>query len=149
MLTQGQIHLSKKLEYGFWYAEFDISAQLCFASNLSYSMLLVLTNEQFPADKALKLLGDIQAKIYEIFPKIKQEDEEEKLVGAKIYVSDICNNYGTSDPGSAIIQQTPPDENKLKLEEAQNKLAEEERKIKQQIDQQVKAEQPKVILDKN
>eukprot|EP00826_Nyctotherus_ovalis_P034200 TRINITY_DN2814_c0_g1_i1.p1 TRINITY_DN2814_c0_g1~~TRINITY_DN2814_c0_g1_i1.p1 ORF type:complete len:192 (-),score=55.33 TRINITY_DN2814_c0_g1_i1:193-768(-) len=85
---QGQRHYNKQTEYGCWHAEFDSEAQLCFS---------VLTTVGFPVDKALLILSEIQTKIYENFPKIRMDDEEEKLSGAKIYVSNVCFKYAAGE----------------------------------------------------
>eukprot|EP00826_Nyctotherus_ovalis_P034203 TRINITY_DN2814_c0_g3_i2.p2 TRINITY_DN2814_c0_g3~~TRINITY_DN2814_c0_g3_i2.p2 ORF type:complete len:101 (-),score=16.50 TRINITY_DN2814_c0_g3_i2:160-462(-) len=41
----------------------------------------------------MPILVEIQEKIYENFPKVKREEEEERLSGAKIYISNICFKY--------------------------------------------------------
>eukprot|EP00826_Nyctotherus_ovalis_P034201 TRINITY_DN2814_c0_g1_i5.p1 TRINITY_DN2814_c0_g1~~TRINITY_DN2814_c0_g1_i5.p1 ORF type:complete len:226 (-),score=55.05 TRINITY_DN2814_c0_g1_i5:114-791(-) len=58
---------------------------------------VVLTTVGFPVDKALLILSEIQTKIYENFPKIRMDDEEEKLSGAKIYVSNVCFKYAAGE----------------------------------------------------
>ena len=83
-----------------------------------YSTHIVLTNQEFPVDKALILLGEIQSKIIENFPKIMHEEEEETLAGAKIYASDICSRFTLGEE-----EEHSPAERKV--QEAQQKVHEE------------------------
>ena len=86
----------------------------------------MLTSDSFPVDKALILLGEIQSKIYENFPKIQKEDEEENLAGAKIYISDICSKYSLNAEEPSPAQQ--------KMQEAQQKIRDEGIQLQLQID---------------
>ncbi len=100
----------------------------------------MLTNDKFPVDKALILLSEIQAKIYENFPKIKQEEEEENLAGAKIYVSDICAKYTISDetdaspsPGPSPAPNPVGGDPQLKMQAAQERIRQEGIKLQMNI----------------
>ncbi len=66
----------------------------------------------------------MQAKIYENFPKIQHEDEDENLAGAKIYVSDICSKYTLGDDTSspAAHQKLHEVQQKIKVGTAQIEL---------------------------
>ena len=58
---------------------------------------VVLTTEDFAVDKALMVLSELETKIYENFPKIRMDDENERLLGATVYVSNVCSKYTTGE----------------------------------------------------
>ena len=61
------------------------------------------------------MLSEIQEKIYENFPKVKKDDEDEKLSGAKIYISNVCFKYNSRD---SIEANNQPD----KIQSIQNDI---------------------------
>ena len=67
-------------------------------------LIIVLTANNFGTEKALLVLNEIQEKIYEDFPKIKNEKEDEKLSGARLYISNVCFKYNASDSIEEIEQ---------------------------------------------
>ena len=114
----------------------------------SANAALVLTNETFPVDKAVMLLSEIEAKIFEYFPKIRQEEEEENLAGAKIYVSDICAKYTTTpDEGPEPAENPAPKPlAEEKMKEAIEKIRQEGVQLQFNINQQLPAQPQRVCF---
>ena len=87
---------SKTTPQGLWHIVYD-NWSLCFASTL-LCRVLVLTRENYPEELALKMIKEVQEKVYTSYPKVKEEESTEMLTGVRIFMSDICNKYNSMIP---------------------------------------------------
>lgn len=83
----------------------NLILKLNYALAVRRILIVVLTTKNFAADKVPLILNEIEDKIYENFPKVKKDDEDEKLSGAKIYISNICFKYNARESLAGMNQQ--------------------------------------------
>ena len=95
-----------------------------------FTKYIALAQPTYPADLAYKMLEEVQQKIYSVYPKVK-ESEEESIAGARIFVSDICQRY------NSLITREQSKEDKEAEEIAERRAEEFANKLKSNMERMI------------
>eukprot|EP00826_Nyctotherus_ovalis_P021949 TRINITY_DN17176_c0_g1_i7.p2 TRINITY_DN17176_c0_g1~~TRINITY_DN17176_c0_g1_i7.p2 ORF type:complete len:164 (-),score=21.18 TRINITY_DN17176_c0_g1_i7:122-613(-) len=110
---------------------------------VGYMCEVVLAQESYPEELAYRMIGELQQKIYSTYPKVREEESTERLAGARIVMSDICQRYNAmvgaaqeEDPETKQIEAERIREitEKIRGSNIHMNQAEDEKEIKLNVD---------------